>query len=1210
MIFEDKVKQFYRDYTGEDLTDTDAIGITAPNIPIENRNESLKASATAIAIIEGLPKVQKYFDSIGSSNVILSKNNEELGSLITGLAKGVKPKSYFKEKEPVFGPSLGYLNSPENRTSTFIDNRKEDARTFGRSLQRDSTTIQSTVSPIGNINNVARQINEELGISKLTSHLAYEEDPNFDPLKFVQDEGMEQYADSFLYTFNAQQAYDLKAFIQVQEETLQLQANNPIMAFLGSTTALITDPTNYFALLPKLKTILGSTAAALGLVGGVTAAQEAVLQQADPTRTFEESLATVAGASVIGAGFGYAKATTLFREETLANLVDKYKNRFQSNFEGKLDPEMIKEMKAAGYKGKDQEIFEQFESDLGDTIKDLTGDFDAFLSKTKDTDLTEQLEGGFMGEMVRRMSNKLSPAGRIKDSIFNSARLYGYFSNSSTSSTKLEASGLGFARPIASEVERVVIEMRVLADNYSLLDKKYFRTGELNQHQAYALIKERATTGKSTGYDAVDSMGDQIKDVLHRFRVEADSEDVFTYSTEFKTKTGEEYFPGQIDKNKLSYDAQVAHNVEAKLKGLQEEVKHANQRISEAEHKAMFKEGIENSTKDNQDAFFSIGTSKYRSQRLIDDEFWEFKASKDKLTGKSKEEIGTIKKALKEKDWQTLRQFDDIFEEWSEKAFKVYKKRIKDFTDSKATKILDEYATANDTATWGSDQKIGANNNRTKRSKYLLPSRILSDIENNDILNVMNRYGRQMGTSIAFKKAYGVNNAQDVYEKVTKAIRKEAKELKSKNNEKLSKKESEKKNAEIDLEVQKIEENIKIDLEMKTGQYGREVDYNGMSQTIMRNLKVAIAYRLGMASISQLPEAALALSHRMAKSQLKNIGKFADDVKGLDIDVRDLETFGVHSEINTQRNSISRAGIDENGLDTSNSKLERGLKTGLYYILKATGMIDLTKVIHTSVAEITINNIAAIGTKLLRKTKLSSGDAEKLRNMKMPEPVAKKIAQLIEKYGVKRDTGYFDPQIHKWSLDERRLLSVVMTEIQKISPIPRPEAMPAFLSTNLGSLIFAFQSFIFSATQQQLAYRGQDFHRNPTMHATNLILQIAGAGAAIVLKDTARGNDFTERLENPDQLALQMVGYSGIMGVLGDGGMALYNTVTGRHEDAFIRQFAPGYSTIGGIQALSQGIREGQVSEQQFNKIMGMTGLGSFLYTAALTNWLAKEVGE
>lgn len=230
---------------------------------------------------------------------------------------------------------VGY-DPQDNPDKSFVQNFI-DPSVISAAWERENTVASTVTNP-----------RLDYDVHKLTDI-----DPMFDPFKDIK--GYEQYAPLFEHVYNATAAQALKEQIDKRRKEDATLAQS---GWAGSVWQFAAGAIDLPSLLPggavvrsgKLGYSALRSAASVGLAAGLSsAAQEAVLQSNQPTRTAEESLLAVGGSTILGGilGAGLSKLFTHGEWSRVSKSLEEDLSGEVANPNAVVD-QMVKRAQAAG----------------------------------------------------------------------------------------------------------------------------------------------------------------------------------------------------------------------------------------------------------------------------------------------------------------------------------------------------------------------------------------------------------------------------------------------------------------------------------------------------------------------------------------------------------------------------------------------------------------------------------------------------------------------------------------------------------------------------------------------------------------------------------------------------------------------------------------------------------------------------------------------
>lgn len=245
------------------------------------------------------------------------------------------PQSVFTRyaRDPITQPTAGYETPATMVAAQEIAQRS----TFAAAFRLDNTVGAA--------------------LSRQDTGVDNHDDPNFDPVTYIRDNGMSGYEDAFMGVLNARRADAVKSQIQREEDDRRTLAVSGWTGTLAQMAAGVFDAPS---LIPGVVAVRGAAGGySIGrsmLMAGASAAasaavQEGFLQSQQQTRTVSESVVNIGAAAVLGSLLGGGVAAALGRgevraaEKALANIADIQSGKVPNDF---VPEQVLAERSAVG----------------------------------------------------------------------------------------------------------------------------------------------------------------------------------------------------------------------------------------------------------------------------------------------------------------------------------------------------------------------------------------------------------------------------------------------------------------------------------------------------------------------------------------------------------------------------------------------------------------------------------------------------------------------------------------------------------------------------------------------------------------------------------------------------------------------------------------------------------------------------------------------
>jgi hypothetical protein len=474
-----------------------------------------------------------------------------------------------------------------------------------------------------------------------------------------------------------------------------------------------------------------------------------------------------------------------------------------------------------------------------------------------------------------------------------------------------------------------------------------------------------------------------------------------------------------------------------------------------------------------------------------------------------------------------------------------------------------------------------------------------------DFMEVLTKYNRQVGVSLSFKQKYGEASPSKVYAKAKKSLEKEL----SEKVEEIRK--SEPDAAKAALKTQKLKERALRDLEDIKYHIDSVAGINtegapSQFKDVISMLNSAQRINLASSALASTSELSIGMYRRMMSKMIVSFSKSFGDFKGLTSDEwAELGLSGSQAMTKIMHERAAGA-IEQFAL----GKTATTLQSGVQKILKGSGVQYVQQFVREFAGNTAMRNAAALAEAIGSGKVLTKKQLALMNDMELTPDKLLDLKKTYDRYKTVGNDGVVNFNINTWALKDRQKLAFLHRQILITSTEFFSETAPKLLSTGVGKALFAFKSFIFSFTQQTGSRFIQRSSSNPGETAALMGVLMFGSMMSIMARDVTRGKDPTERFKDPDAFALQVLMYSGILGVMGDVGQGAYGTFVNGDQDAMIKAASPLYGKVKQLQDLTKVVATGEASEKEINSISGLLGTGSIIYTAGLSRYIAKELGE
>ena len=1140
-------------------------------------------SAINIANREGADKVfQSLNNSISKSRQFKQKGGLLGGGLNSNLFSG--EQSFSSDGEDIIN-SIYKDYTGNKTTSSFIepqlysqDTRGElgqsPLRAFTNSVVRANPYLNLASTP-GSLKRLEKSAKDwiGLGVDDLTGLVP---DPNFNKDQYVKDNNISTEDLPYYDSVTSQQEADkLTNWISNRDKEFQEDSYFWGAQLAGSFTGVTLDPLTYA--FPTLKTeslLARVSAAALGS-GAITTVQEGLMHEADPTRSYEESLINIAASSIIAGAIGsqLRAAKNIDEQQQIANEARvKYGGKVTTAFQDVIRGNIKKETVVAA------------------DLSDLTSVNPAIYSSGD--------EGNIVSDALMYLNSKTNVTGSLDQSMFNSAK---------------EASRKN--------------TLHILPRQDGITEETPASLQRLSQHnQAQIAIRDSLdaiNSSVSKGYDEAivtdymfkvaedpakivlvpDNIKAEVQAAAASYRKPLDEyyqagikEDLGIYPkyNVWNEKFGYNYVSKQINKD-LRYDPTVRDNL--------------GNMIDERTKQSLNALDNEQFIQDTKQAMFDLDERRflgskmlpYDNIRLSDKIIWEKALNEIEVSKYANDALRTV---IKEFDLKAIKGIlQDDFKLVVDKVLDNLRNELRSYHKSPTENKIDDLFD-----TGGGDIELNITGNNINNIKSLARNRRLytySDVAiatNKGVKGSLERAASDFAMAKGFKENYGTHDPRIAFQNTTKEILKEAEDLKKNLNKSAADYQS--KALAIDDAARRDIEDLKTQFQMVLGTYARDGDY---SQPIYRHLRIfktgyQTPVRMGASTLSMIPEVSAALykDYMVGKvPELKSLGLLMKDVKKMSPE--DLASIGIGATEMTQNNVLKtniqaldpRGGLASKGETWANKVSALMFKTILFG--KADDFIRRTLTHAGFNAHLPAMDRFMLGT-------ATAEDKLLLSRAGLNKKKIEAIFRNIKTHSTLDEDGLRHFNEAKWDKEGRDACSFLFREVAKVSAVGLAEHQPQWLSTQLGSVLFAFQSYSWSNQMQRVMYNAYNLNSKRAEVVANIMISLMGAAVAVMARNTIKGKE-----TNWERLPLDAVMYSGVLGTPADLSMLGVNTFLGGHQDALVRGSIPLYGTVGQLQAAGR-VLTGSRTENDINKTIGLTGLGTWMYTSGIMNQLAKEL--
>ena len=925
-------------------------------------------------------------------------------------------------------------------------------------------------------------------------------DVNFNPLDYLTEDEMvdERFVSSVLSADSESEINAVRRQSEWENEQRAVVANG---GFLAIMAAEMLDPVN---LIPVAGTtyktyktgssILRGAAVTGGSIMGATAAEEALLQHSQVTRTMGESAVNIGAAGLIGAVFGATPAA--MKAFTAKHSLDY--DKILKDVGDALDPEF----KVSNGMNPSLSMGAAKVRDLGDV----------------------QIKGVTARGFVKAM-RWMSPLTRTATSNAKSTRLI---------SARLAENPLDMERPLSAPPAMVAP-----GDVKALGDETLEQAAErVNQTNLKAYKTELDNYESTVSYESAETRIKQKEAYLYRSLMEHDK----LLKGYFETQKGQAGYGGVVGflksgLNRRAFNEEVAKAVRSGRSDNEFIQKAAdnwrsnfyNPLLKEAQELGLIADGVDTKTAVNY-------LNRIWDKEKIIERSPEFKKTVkswliSKHAGKMEADPRVIEGLMKTSDGlvRLEEMLEGVNDGWVREILE-------------ADKIADEIVTKITASTDGRlpyDYQIGENSfglttidggsgaggglkGAFKSRSFMIPDELVEDFLVNDIEELSHTYLRSVASDIEITKEFGDVGA-------TRAIQ----DINNEYRELIDAAPSNKRKGIERKQAQDIAD-VKGMIDRMRGTYVTPASSPfGQITTRFFNAAKDINYLRLMGGVlpSSIPDVARII---MAEGyvntlkdglfpMIKNINSYKVAVADAAPYMKGMTALGSRADVIADTAYMTQGG----------TKFERGLRA----MSKQYSNINLmnqwtsfTKGLHGVVTQTRIADELVVGTFDKRLPQLGMSMSE------LPD-----IAKQIKKHGYKKD-GVWVINTTKWDRPDlaQKWMNGMRKESDRVIIMPGQEK-PLFMSTPIGSTLLQFKSFMMASTLRVTAsaLQGQD------KHLTEGMISLIGLGMmSYAFKEWDAGRELSD---DPTFWVMEGIDRSGALGILGE----MDNTLTKLSKDSW-----------------------------------------------------------
>ena len=925
-------------------------------------------------------------------------------------------------------------------------------------------------------------------------------DVNFNPLDYLTEDEMvdERFVSSVLSADSESEINAVRRQSEWENEQRAVVANG---GFLAIMAAEMLDPVN---LIPVAGTtyktyktgssILRGAAVTGGSIMGATAAEEALLQHSQVTRTMGESAVNIGAAGLIGAVFGATPAA--MKAFTTKHSLDY--DKILKDVSDALDPEF----KVSNGMNPSLSMGAAKVRDLGDV----------------------QIKGVAARGFVKAM-RWMSPLTRTATSDAKSTRLI---------SARLAENPLDMERPLSSPPAMVAP-----GDVKALGDETLEQAAErVNQTNLKAYKTELDNYESTVSYESAETRIKQKEAYLYRSLMEHDK----LLKGYFETQKGQAGYGGVVGflksgLNRRAFNEEVAKAVRSGRSDNEFIQKAAdnwrsnfyNPLLKEAQELGLIADGVDAKTAVNY-------LNRIWDKEKIIERSPEFKKTVkswliSKHAGKMEADPRVIEGLMKTSDGlvRLEEMLEGVNDGWVREILE-------------ADKIADEIVTKITASTDGRlpyDYQIGENSfglttidggsgaggglkGAFKSRSFMIPDELVEDFLVNDIEELSHTYLRSVASDIEITKEFGDVGATRAIQDINNEYRKLIDAAPSNKRKGIERK-----------QAQDIAD-VKGMIDRMRGTYVTPASSPfGQITTRFFNAAKDINYLRLMGGVlpSSIPDVARII---MAEGyvntlkdglfpMIKNINSYKVAVADAAPYMKGMTALGSRADVIADTAYMTQGG----------TKFERGLRA----MAKQYSNINLmnqwtsfTKGLHGVVTQTRIADELVVGTFDKRLPQLGMSMSE------LPD-----IAKQIKKHGYKKD-GVWVINTTKWDRPDlaQKWMNGMRKESDRVIIMPGQEK-PLFMSTPIGSTLLQFKSFMMASTLRVTAsaLQGQD------KHLTEGMISLIGLGMmSYAFKEWDAGRELSD---DPTFWVMEGIDRSGALGILGE----MDNTLTKLSKDSW-----------------------------------------------------------
>lgn len=482
-----------------------------------------------------------------------------------------------------------------------------------------------------------------------------------------------------------------------------------------------------------------------------------------------------------------------------------------------------------------------------------------------------------------------------------------------------------------------------------------------------------------------------------------------------------------------------------------------------------------------------------------------------------------------------------------------------------------------------------------KERQLLIPDAEIAEFLSTDSFrlfnNYMNRAGKLVETQKALERA-GFESIQDVIKDIKFEASKAVRGI-----------EDPKEAAKIGQKFKEQEDLVNMMYRSMLGQLRKPGKADRYAETLLNYQFVRL---LGGVTVSSLPELAMTpfrngFLNTLRDGYLPMIKSFKTSKLTKD-QLNDLTGALEFEQANVLRalggiDDMDELGRTRNAWDTTQELLTKSF-------VKATGIGHWTSINRRLAAQVSSADIV----RTLRKGPQGS-DIERLASIGLGVDDYAKVLNQIDKH-VQEYKGSFviNPQL--W--DDKSALEVfqnaVQTQVESAVLKPGVESIPFFVQqSQWAKVLFQFKSFMSAATGK-ITISG--IQRKDANAIAGLMGLIAMGTLSGIAHDKIAGR---EPPESPEELLLEGISRSGVLGLLGttvlDLGSTFYNEKTRRFGGKFASSaiLGPSASQIEEIVRAGQGLVQGDVTDKEIKAIQRMIPFMNLFYIKAITERIFNQ---